>query len=56
MNSLGSCQPRTIEGPMPYVVREGVFGATVNVNEEELFLSMELITEKMLTIGDASEG
>jgi hypothetical protein len=31
---------------LPYVIREGLFGATFNKNEELLFLRMELLTEK----------
>lgn len=30
----------------PYIIREGVFGATFNNNKEPLFLRMELLTEK----------
>ncbi len=46
MSSIGSCQLGSIEESMPYVIREGVFGATVHVNEEPLFLRMELLTKK----------
>jgi hypothetical protein len=45
MNSIGNYNLGTAEGSTPYVVREGLFGATVNVNNEPLFLRMELLTE-----------
>lgn len=34
-----------IEEFEPYVIQEGVFGATYNKNGESLFLRMELLTE-----------